>query len=95
MSFCVFCTACADNCRYCTVNGAGKCDSCNNGFRLTSANLCEGWTFLHLYTAFYYHARHMHTFIWTLNAIAIVVSVFFCQCWLSGYVFSSTNVSFR
>ena len=21
MSFCVFCTACADNCRYCTVNG--------------------------------------------------------------------------
>jgi len=70
-------TACADDCRYCTNSGAGLCDSCDNGFRLTSANLCEGLTFLHLHSAFYNHARHILHILLNVNAFVIVVCVQF------------------
>ena len=40
--FCWIIPACAPNCDNCLANGAGKCDTCNSGFVLTSDKICAG-----------------------------------------------------
>jgi len=34
--------ACAPSCKSCTTNGPAKCDTCNDGYVLTTSDTCAG-----------------------------------------------------
>jgi len=42
------CSACAANCKSCTGQGPAKCDTCNDGYYLTTSKTCSGHNFISL-----------------------------------------------